>query len=60
MAARRYSERLDDVLYVTGASWDSDELWFKRSKVKVTLSLRGRPALDAVVEFSFLVVVSLS
>jgi len=43
---------------VIGASWDKDELirfWVKRSKVKVILSIRRRPAFDAAVEFSFLI-----
>jgi len=42
--------------FVTGASWDKDELIrFWGQKVKVTLSRRRRPALDAAVEFRFLV-----
>jgi len=35
--------------YVNSASWDKDELirfWGQGSKVKVTFSLRRRPALD--------------
>jgi len=43
--------------FVIGASWDKKRTDYKviRSKVKVTLSRRMRLALDALVEFSFLV-----
>ena len=42
--------------FVTGASWDTDDLitfWVKRSKFKVTPSRRRRTALDATVECNF-------
>ena len=42
--------------FVTGASWDRDDLisfWAKRSKFKVTPSRRRRTALDATVECNF-------
>jgi len=49
--------------FVIGASWDKDEVidfGVKRSKVKfkVTLSRRRRSALDAAIEFNFLVQVT--
>jgi len=44
--------------FAIGVSWEKDELIIsfgvKRSKVKVILSRRRRPALDAVAEFTFL------
>jgi len=42
--------------FVTGASWDTDDLftfWGQKSKFKVTPSWRRRTALDAAVECNF-------